>query len=134
MTTVTGTQGVGHFPSIANPQTVNGDPVSGGAPGATIGNPGINPQPGDYAGCIGALSVNGIALSSNSAGNALVDLTTWGAKELANAISQSVPGVSALVTPRNRLQLSSAPGFQITIAGSANILTALGLTAGSFVQ
>jgi hypothetical protein len=131
MATVIANIGSEHFPAIANPQTPEGDAINGGAVGAVIGGVGINPTPNAYAGCIGVFSVNGVPLFSNTAGTGLLDLTVWGNKELVNAINATVPGVAASVNPRNRLMLQTASGVPIVIAGSANLLTALGLPAGA---
>lgn len=132
MAIVTASRGAMHFPAQANPQTPNGDPISGGAAGAVIGSPGINPEPNALAGCNGALTINGVAVSgTGDAGAGILDLVDWGLKEIVVSVNANVPGVTASITPQGRLQLASLVGVPITIAGSANVLTALGLTAGS---
>jgi hypothetical protein len=135
MTFVVASIGSQHFPNPPTPQTAAGDPVSGGAAGALWGLPGINPLPLATAGCIGTLSINGVGISNGNAnGLGLLDLTSVGQKEIVQLINASLGGaVVASITPQNRIALQSATGVPIVIAGSANILAALGLTAGSTV-
>lgn len=133
MATVQSSKNGAHFPAIPNPSTAENNPVSGGAAGAVIGGVGINPQPNALAGCYGTLTINGVSIVSNGGTSGpYLDLTKWGNKELVNAINALVPGVTASIkAPPNLLVLQSPAGVPITIGGSANVLAALGLTAGS---
>lgn len=136
MTVVVASLGAMHFPAQANPATQEGEPISGGAVGAIIGGFGLNPQPQALAGCVGLLTINGINIASGGERrtDSQLDLTMWGLKEIVNAVNGGVAGVAASISPQGRLRLQSAPGFQITIAGAANVLAALGLTAGAYIQ
>lgn len=134
MTLVIASRGSTHFPAPPNPQTANADPISGGAPGAIIGSPGINPLPNALAGCIGTFTVNGVSIGSETENGPGLDLTQWQQQDVVHAINAALGGaVVASITPQGRIQLQSAPGVQISIGGSANILTALGFTAGGFI-
>lgn len=90
---------------------------------------------------VGTFSINGYALGAGGGGlntpNATLDLTVWGLQQIEAQINQTqsggLLGVSATTGPQGRLQISSPAGVPITIAGAATVLTALGLTAGTFV-
>ncbi len=90
---------------------------------------------------VGAFSINGYALGAGGGGlgtpNATLDLTVWGLAQIEAQINQTQSGglvnVSATTGPQGRLQISSPAGVPIEIAGAAAVLTALGLTSGSFV-
>ncbi len=134
MTLVIASLGSTHFPSPPNPQTANADPISGGAAGAVIGSPGINPQPNALAGCIGTLTINGMNIGAETENGSGLDLTKWQQQDVVHAINAALGGVVVVsITPQGRIALQSAAGVQITIGGSANVLTALGFTAGGFI-
>lgn len=126
MTQVIASIGTNHFPAIAVPQTPAGDYIPVTPPNLEAGTP----TPTAYAAVVGTLTVNGATIGGSSSGPGLVDLTNWGNKELTNAITNANVGVTASVDKNGRIVLVTAPGVPITIAGSANLLTVLGLTAG----
>lgn len=112
---------------------------TGGTNSGTLGT-GMN-MPNTLAGAYGAFSINGVALGAGGQGlntpGALLDLTQWGLQQLMAQINQTMGGPLAPVTATTsagRLLLTSPPGVPIVIAGSAAILTCLGLVAGTTVE
>lgn len=130
MALVIGTVGTNHFPAIGNPQTAAGDAIIG-SPASTLGIP--NPQPTAAAGCLGKFSVNGFVVggAGGSSGSALLDLCTWGNKDIVTNINGSNTGIAASINQNGRIVLQSPTGMPITIAGDAATLAALGFTAGT---
>ena len=131
MTLVIATTGSNHFPTIGNPQTPEGDAIVGSPASLAVGTP----TPTASAAVLGALTINGLNIggSGGSAGAALLDLTTWGQKEIVNFINQSPLGINAFIDRNARINLQSATGVAINISGSATMLAALGLVAGNYV-
>jgi hypothetical protein len=130
MTTVIASTGSNHFPTIANPQTIEGDAITGSPPSLAVGTP----TPLAAAGCLGALTINGVNIggSGGSAGAGLIDLTTWGNKDIVSFINGAT-NVVASVNRDGKIVLQTATGVAINIAGGATLLAALGLVAGNYV-
>jgi hypothetical protein len=136
MTLVIASKGSTHFPAPPNPSVPPADPLSGGVSGAVIGGPGINPLPMALAGCIGTLTINGAVISGNDGlAPGQLNLTVLQQQDVARLINGVLGGtVVADITPQGRLRLASLSGVQITIGGSANVLNALGFTAGGYIS
>jgi hypothetical protein len=129
MTTVVASIGSNHFPCIANPQTPAADPIPGSPPSLAVGTP----TPAAAAGCIGALTIQGVNISGAGGSNGVgsLDLTTWGNKDIIAAIN-GLTNVSASVNRDGKISLSTPTNVPIVIAGNATVLAALGLTAGNY--